>query len=81
MLSVFNIVNVSYETLLLIIAFLRFTIFDDLVHSREAKTWRGSSSPSSSGASHRISEGYVLAKAKDDYLANYDTHRGKWQCK
>jgi hypothetical protein len=32
MLSIFNFVNASYETLLLIFAFLRFAIFNDLVH-------------------------------------------------
>jgi hypothetical protein len=49
-------VNARYGTLLLLIAFLRYALFDGVVDSREAMLSRGSSSSQSSGLTSFVSQ-------------------------
>jgi hypothetical protein len=76
-------VNTRYGTLLLLIAFLRYAMFNRVVDSREAMPLRGSSSSQSTGLTPRVSQIHLnyeamenqLSTMKDVLTAEQEDHR------
>jgi hypothetical protein len=69
----FNFVNVIYNTLLLLIAFLRYALFDGVLDSREAMPPRGSSSFQSSSLTPHVSQIHLNYEAlKNQFRTTQD---------